>query len=203
MCTRAPPDAVGICRKSTLHYLFLFYVLPRWMENQLPFLSSPYSHQTSNKNIHNYFSNNIIIPSSVSSCLPYSDTKFAWAQGALSADNAIPVGKWFCSSERIWGFSSWKSVLSGFMEELQQHSRDHKIPVLAWVRFHCSSAPSTPRIHTCPLPSQKKEKFWGLKLIILYLKEFFATKPSCPFKNCFKKTALLPFQRGRNTSTCS
>lgn len=101
----------------SLHYLFLFYLLSRWRESQLPFFSSPYSYQTNNRNIHNSFSNNINTDRSLSSCLSYSGTKLAWAQGAFSADNGIPVGKWFCSSEPNSNFpivilsfqSSWRS----------------------------------------------------------------------------------------------
>lgn len=111
----------------------------------------------------------------LSPCLPYSGTKPAWAQRALSADNATPVGKWFCSSE--WNPKNFPMINLSFQGLWKSWSSTPEMisSVLAWVWFHSSSAPSTPRIQACPLPSQKKEKFRSLQFTILELNENFAT----------------------------
>lgn len=151
----------------------LLFALPSWKENQLPFFPSPCSYQANNRNIHSSFFKNVITHSSLSSCLPYSRTKLAWAQGALSAEDAIPVGKWFCSSE--WNSMNFPIINPSFQGSWRSWSSTQQTinSTLAWVWFRSSSATSTPRIQTCPCPLRKRRnsevcssQFWTLRRIL-------------------------------------
>lgn len=117
MCTRAYPDAVGICRKSTSLCITYSYFICYQDERKISFHFSP-AHIHIKKITEIYTILSLMILSHTGLSLLTTQWNWtSWAQGAFSADNSLLGNDFVPMSQTL--FSNCKSVLARFMEELE------------------------------------------------------------------------------------